>query len=84
MSSQVEDVRYLVQVIWAGSSALSSSSDLYSLVLVRWDWRSSWSPWNCILLSKQEAAAHMELRDLQQVCAHGFSTKHPQSAVERL
>ncbi|XP_033941493.1 IQ motif and ubiquitin-like domain-containing protein isoform X2 [Pseudochaenichthys georgianus] len=61
---QVEDVRYLVEVLWASRSALHSSSDLYSLVFVRWEKRRVWSPWNCILLSKAETSAHLEVDDV--------------------
>lgn len=64
---QVEDVRYLVEMVWASRSVLHGSGDLYDLVLVRWDrWR-EWSPWNCILLSKNEAKAHTELEDINKV-----------------
>ncbi|XP_035498533.2 IQ and ubiquitin-like domain-containing protein [Scophthalmus maximus] len=59
---QVEDVQYLVEVIWSSCSALKASSDLYSLVFVRWDSKRDWSPWNCILLSKEETSAHLELQ----------------------
>ncbi|XP_034084816.1 LOW QUALITY PROTEIN: IQ and ubiquitin-like domain-containing protein [Gymnodraco acuticeps] len=63
---QVEDVRYLVEVLWASRSALHSSSDLYSLVFVRWEKRRVWSPWNCILLSKEETSAHLEVDDVHK------------------
>uniref|UniRef100_A0A3Q3T0K2 IQ motif and ubiquitin domain containing n=1 Tax=Mastacembelus armatus TaxID=205130 RepID=A0A3Q3T0K2_9TELE len=57
---QVEDVRYLVEVIWGSRSALHASTDLYNLVFVRWEPKKDWSPWNCILLSKEETSAHLE------------------------
>lgn len=64
---KVEDVRYLVEMVWASRSVLHGSGDLYDLVLVRWDrWR-EWSPWNCILLSKNEAKAHTELENINKV-----------------
>ncbi|KAM3608973.1 uncharacterized protein V6R79_007803 [Siganus canaliculatus] len=63
---QVEDVRYLVKVVWASCSALSGSKDLDDLVFIRWDRQTDWSPWNCILLSKYETAAHMEVDDLHK------------------
>lgn len=60
-------MRYLVEMVWASRSVLHGSGDLYDLVLVRWDrWR-EWSPWNCILLSKNEAKAHTELEDINKV-----------------
>ncbi|XP_041795735.1 IQ and ubiquitin-like domain-containing protein [Chelmon rostratus] len=64
---QAEDVRYLVEVVWASRSALNGSRDLYSLVFVRWDRRRDFSPWNCILLSKEETSAHMEVEDVHKV-----------------
>uniref|UniRef100_A0A671UH66 IQ motif and ubiquitin domain containing n=1 Tax=Sparus aurata TaxID=8175 RepID=A0A671UH66_SPAAU len=64
---QVEDVQYLLEVIWASRSVLNGSSDLYNLVFVRWDRRRDWSPWNCLLLSNEETSAHMELEDVSKV-----------------
>ncbi|CAL1591990.1 unnamed protein product [Knipowitschia caucasica] len=61
---QVEDIRYLMEVIWSKQSALLACSDLYNLVLARWDHLKDWSPWNCILLSKEEAVAHSHLKDI--------------------
>ncbi|XP_019737359.1 IQ and ubiquitin-like domain-containing protein [Hippocampus comes] len=61
---QVEDIQYLVEVIWGSRSALSGSSDLYSLVLVRWERHKDWSPWNCVLLCKEETDAHLLVEDL--------------------
>ena len=75
VSSQVEDVQYLLEVIWASRSVLNGSSDLYNLVFVRWDRRRDWSPWNCLLLSNEETSAHMELEDISKVgaCQHSHS-----------
>ncbi|XP_077374098.1 IQ motif and ubiquitin-like domain-containing protein, partial [Festucalex cinctus] len=64
---QVEDIQYLVEVIWGSRSALSGSSDLFSLVLVRWDRSKDWSPWNCVLLCKDETDAHLLVDDLLKV-----------------
>ncbi|XP_039989271.1 IQ and ubiquitin-like domain-containing protein [Xiphias gladius] len=63
---QAEDVRYLVEVVWASRSALHASSDLYNLVFVRWERKKDWSPWNCILLSKEETSAHLEVLDVHE------------------
>ncbi|XP_044050149.1 IQ and ubiquitin-like domain-containing protein isoform X2 [Siniperca chuatsi] len=63
---QVEDVRYLVEVVWTSRSALHASSDLYNLVFIRWERQRDWSPWNCILLSKEETSAHMEVEDIHK------------------
>lgn len=61
-------MRYLVEIVWASRSALNGSSDLYNLVFSRWDRRKDWSPWNCILLSKEETSAHLEVEDVHRVC----------------
>lgn len=59
---------YLVEVVWASRSALNGKSDLYNLVFVRWDQQRDWSPWNCLLLSKEETLAHSEVKDVTKVC----------------
>lgn len=63
---QVEDIQYLVADVWTFCSA-KESSDLDELDFVRWDRGRAWSPWNCILLSKEETSSHLEVEDLQQV-----------------
>ncbi|XP_072241428.1 IQ motif and ubiquitin-like domain-containing protein [Leuresthes tenuis] len=63
---QVEDMRYLVKVLWASRSAINGSIDLYNLVFVRWVRQKDWSPWNCILLSKEETSAHLEVEDIHK------------------
>ena len=67
ISPQESDLRYLIENIWGGQSALSSEKELFELRLVRWDRREQWSPWNCILLSKEEAQAHLRLDGLEEV-----------------
>ncbi|XP_072050656.1 IQ motif and ubiquitin-like domain-containing protein [Amphiura filiformis] len=77
---QEDDLRYLVENIWATQSALSAWTDLYDLVLVRWDKDEEWSPWNCILLTKDEAQAHARIEDIEKgygrVFCHKIKTKH--------
>lgn len=65
---QEPDLCYLVENIWGGQSALSAVQELFELVLVRWDRQEQWSPWNCILLTKDEAKAHCRLDNVQEVC----------------
>ncbi|CAJ1056035.1 IQ and ubiquitin-like domain-containing protein [Xyrichtys novacula] len=69
---QVEDVKYLVEVIWESRSALHGGSDLYSLMFVRWERHRDWSPWNCILLSKEETSAHLEVEDVHKTYESTF------------
>ncbi|NXW83480.1 IQUB protein, partial [Alopecoenas beccarii] len=63
---QHQDLQYMIENIWGCQSALSACSDLYDLVMVRWDKRHEWSPWNTILLTKDEADEHLKLCDLQK------------------
>ncbi|KAM4734897.1 IQ motif and ubiquitin-like domain-containing protein isoform 2-T2 [Anableps anableps] len=63
---QVEDIRYLTEKVWASCSALNGSRDLYNLVFARWDHQKDWSPWNCILLSKEETSAHIQVEDIHK------------------
>ncbi|KAM9313229.1 IQ motif and ubiquitin-like domain-containing protein [Gastrophryne carolinensis] len=72
---QQEDLQYLVEKIWAAQSALSASDDLYDLVMVRWDKYYEWSPWNCILLTKNEASAHLKLGNAEQAYGIVFIRK---------
>ncbi|XDV25784.1 hypothetical protein PO909_029642 [Leuciscus waleckii] len=63
---QEQDLRYLVDVLWGAQSALSSWKDLHDLMLVRWEKHLDWSPWNCILLTKDDAAAHLKLENIEK------------------
>lgn len=64
---QEPDLRYLVENIWGGQSVLSAVRHLFELVMVRWDGREQWSPWNCILLTKEEAQGHCRLENVDEV-----------------
>ncbi|KAL8612502.1 hypothetical protein ACOMHN_053756 [Nucella lapillus] len=68
---QESDLRYLVENIWSGQSVLSAWEDLYDLVLVRWDRHAQWSPWNCVLLTNDEAKAHNRLVSLDEPSKSG-------------
>ncbi|CAO2602653.1 IQ and ubiquitin-like domain-containing protein [Lemmus lemmus] len=63
---QLQDIKYLTENIWAAQSILSAWDDLNDLVMVRWDKNLEWSPWNCILLTKDEGAAHLKLGSIEQ------------------
>ncbi|XP_071082848.1 IQ motif and ubiquitin-like domain-containing protein isoform X1 [Haliotis cracherodii] len=77
---QENDLQYLVENIWNSQSILSAWEDLYDLILVRWDKHDEWSPWNCVLLTKEEASAHDRLHSLEegygQVFIHKVKQKH--------
>ena len=60
-------MRHLIDKIWNRESLFSHYSDLHDLVMVRWDVCYHWLPWNCVLLTKDEAAGHFKLEDLKEV-----------------
>ncbi|XP_021240471.1 IQ and ubiquitin-like domain-containing protein isoform X3 [Numida meleagris] len=77
---QQQHLQYMIENIWGCQSALSACNDLYDLVMVRWDKQQEWSPWNTILLTKDEADAHLKLCNLQEAYEpsfiHGIKHKH--------
>lgn len=72
---QESDLRYLVENIWGGQSALSASKDLYVLRMVRWNPRVPWAPWNCVLLTQDEAQSHAKLDDMKAAYGAQFVQK---------
>ncbi|OBS56974.1 hypothetical protein A6R68_11901, partial [Neotoma lepida] len=72
---QLQDIKYLTENIWASQSILSAWDDLNDLVMVRWDKNVEWSPWNCILLTKDEGVAHLKLESIEQGYGHLFIHK---------
>ncbi|GAB1290595.1 IQ and ubiquitin-like domain-containing protein [Apodemus speciosus] len=77
---QLQDIKYLTENIWASQSALSAWDDLNDLVMVRWDKHVEWSPWNCILLTKDESIAHLKLESIEKgygrLFIHKIKHKH--------
>ncbi|XP_050461497.1 IQ and ubiquitin-like domain-containing protein isoform X1 [Cataglyphis hispanica] len=61
---QEHDIYHLVNHIWQGKSAISKIKDLFVLRLVRYQKDVEWAPWNCILLTEDEAEVHYHIRDL--------------------
>ncbi|XP_041531312.1 IQ and ubiquitin-like domain-containing protein [Microtus oregoni] len=72
---QLQDIKYLTENIWSSQSVLSAWDDLNDLVMVRWDKNVEWSPWNCILLTKDEGAAHLKLENIEQEYGRFFIHK---------
>lgn len=64
---QERDIHYLVERIWHSQSLISECKDVMKLRFVRWDVRQEWSPWNCILLTEEEAASHVKIKKLEDV-----------------
>ncbi|XP_076469096.1 IQ motif and ubiquitin-like domain-containing protein [Babylonia areolata] len=78
---QEKDIRYLVEYIWAMQSVLSAWKDPHDLVLIRWDSKVHWSPWNCIVLTSEEAESHAKVDDLHQVYDEAFHNRLHQKHV---
>lgn len=72
---QLQDIQYLTENIWASQSVLSACDNLSDLVMVRWNKSLEWSPWNCILLTKDEAAAHLKLTSIEEGYERSFIHK---------
>lgn len=68
----VEDVYYLVQVIWRGKSAISECTDAERLRMVRWYKKADWSPSNTILLTVEEALVHSKIYELNKMYTDTF------------
>ena len=65
---QDSDIRYMVQNFWGSQSVLSGNGVLANLRLVRWRTSEEWAPWNCILLTEEEAKVHYKIgEDLEEV-----------------
>lgn len=66
----MEDMVYIIDTIWGGKSVLSQEDEVFRLTLCRWDRDDEWSPWNCVLLTSDEAHVHetaskdMDLREV--------------------
>ncbi|KYN40172.1 IQ and ubiquitin-like domain-containing protein [Trachymyrmex septentrionalis] len=64
---QEQDIYHLVNHIWQGQSALSKTRDIFMLRMVRYQKDIEWAPWNCILLTKDEADLHYNIIDLATI-----------------
>ena len=53
--------------IWDNHSSLSEEADIYNLTFVRWNRQEEFSPWNCILLTLEEATAHLKIENVEEV-----------------
>lgn len=61
------DIHHLVTQVWHSHSAVNENDDVYNLRLCRWFKDEDWAPWNCILLTKEEAKTHLNVRKLEDV-----------------
>ncbi|CAH8560584.1 unnamed protein product [Heterobilharzia americana] len=60
-----EDIRFLIDQIWESRSVLSGWTNLLDLTLTRWNINEPWSPWNTIVVTREEAEIHANLSKLK-------------------
>ncbi|CAH8590636.1 unnamed protein product [Schistosoma rodhaini] len=60
-----DDIRFLIDQIWESRSVLSGWTNLFDLTLARWDINKPWSPWNTIVVTREEAEIHENLSKLK-------------------
>ena len=73
---QDSDIRYIVRSFWDSRSILSGLSNMYELRLIRWIHNEEWSPWNCVLLTHNEADIHGQLSNLFKVSIRDYFRKN--------
>lgn len=77
---QEADICYLVEKIWGSESIISNNNDLYDLIFIRWNSEIPWSPWNCLLVTIDEAEKHAKIGDIHkgydQVFINKINQKH--------
>ncbi|KAL6264441.1 hypothetical protein P5V15_004550 [Pogonomyrmex californicus] len=64
---QEHDIYHLVNHIWHNQSVVSKTKDIILLRMVRYLKDVEWAPWNCILLTKDEADIHHCTNDLATI-----------------
>lgn len=64
---QGHDIYHLLNHIWHGQSAVSKATDIFLLRFVRYRTDDEWTPWNCILLTEDEADVHSRIKDPAKV-----------------
>ncbi|XP_043256891.1 IQ and ubiquitin-like domain-containing protein [Colletes gigas] len=78
-------VHRLVNDVWHGKSAISQRDRLDELRLVRLRRNVQWSPWNCLLLTANEASVHTRIDDLDEfygpMMLHKFHTRNLQAKL---
>lgn len=72
---QESDIRYLVDIIWNRQSAVSGSKKILDLVLTRWDKDQELSPWNVILLTRDEAQRHETTANVLELYSDEFTRR---------
>lgn len=75
----------LVNEVWHGRSGISECDDLDQLILTRFRNELEWAPWNSLLLTKNEAAIHHNITDIEDfydlTLLQKFWTKNLQAKI---
>ncbi|XP_072743924.1 IQ motif and ubiquitin-like domain-containing protein [Anoplolepis gracilipes] len=75
----------LVNEVWHGRSGISECDDLDQLTLTRFRRELEWAPWNSLLLTKNEAAIHHNITNIEDfydpTLLQKFWTKNLQAKV---
>ncbi|KAM0733471.1 IQ motif and ubiquitin-like domain-containing protein [Formica fusca] len=75
----------LVNEVWHGKSGISECDDLDQLMLTRFRRELEWAPWNSLLLTRNEAAIHHNITDIEgfydSTLLQKFWTKNLQAKV---
>lgn len=64
------DVKHLVEAVWKRQSCLSGATDEKELELVRYNVEENWTPWNCMLVTREEAAILSGIPNPKEVIYH--------------
>ncbi|GIY10341.1 IQ and ubiquitin-like domain-containing protein [Caerostris darwini] len=76
------DVGHLVDKIWKHQSCIGGSREDMELELTRFDIKKNWTPWNCLLVTRQEAATLSRIPDSETKFDKKFKKCVTQKHVE--
>eukprot|EP00051_Salpingoeca_urceolata_P001763 m.43885 g.43885 ORF g.43885 m.43885 type:complete len:169 (-) comp11665_c0_seq4:45-551(-) len=78
----VADIKHLIDKVWAAKSAISQQTEMFHLTLTRWRIDEELSPWNCILLTKDEASAHESVADVDETYGNALLSRMRQKHLQ--
>lgn len=66
------DIKHIVENVWKRRSCISGLAKEDDLELTRYDFKKNWTPWNCILVTKEEAETLKKTSNLENIYDHKF------------